>query len=224
MSKADEPVVLEDVQPEEAPGPRTDLELGHVRVKLTEVVPAQRNPRRGSVADVVESLRRFGQHREIVVQKSSGQVIVGNHLYLAAKTLGWEEVDAYVVDDDDQEALARAVADNATGDKATWNEAELAEVLGEIGAVPGFDDDDIAKLMKKVTPDIEEKAEPTYPLVPRLNEHHDYVVIVCHTETDWSWLQTKLQLRQEKSYKSTAVAMSHVVSVERLQEILGDSA
>jgi hypothetical protein len=218
----EEPITLADIAPELAEGPKTDLPLGHVRVKMTDIVPATRNPRRGSVADVVESLRRFGQHRDVVVQRSSGQVIVGNHLYLAAKTMGWDEIDAYVVDDDDHEALARAVADNATGDKATWDEAELADVLKETGAVPGFDEDDIAKLLKKISPEIDdEKVEPTYPLVARMNEHHDYVVIVCHTETDWSWLQTKLELQREKSYKSTAVATSHVVSVERLQELLG---
>ena len=217
-----EPVALSEVEPEVEAEPRQDLPLGHVRVKLAEITPAKRNPRRGSVADVVDSLRKFGQHREVVVQQSTGQVIVGNHLYLAAKTIGWDELDAYVVDDDPATALARGVADNATGDKATWDEEELAEIMGEIGPVPGFGQDEIDKLIRKVTPP-EEKAAPTYPLVARLNEHHDYVVIVCHTETDWSWLQTKFQLRQEKSYKSTAVALSHVVTVERLQEILGES-
>jgi len=217
-----EPVVLSDVEPEAEPEPRTDLPLGHVRVKMAEVEPATRNPRRGSVADVVDSLRKFGQHREIVVQQSTGQVIVGNHLYLAARTLGWEEIDAYVVDDDPQTALARGVADNATGDKATWDEQELADVLAEIGPVPGFDQDDIDKLLARVAPEPDEaKADPTYPIVSRLNEHHDYVVVVCHTETDWTWLQTKFQLRHEQSYKAVGVSLSHVVTVERLQEILG---
>jgi hypothetical protein len=46
-------------------------------------------------------------------------------------------------------------------------------------------------------------------------------MIFCENETDWTWLQTTLQLRTEKSYKSGAVARSHVVTVGRLQELMG---
>jgi hypothetical protein len=209
----------------EEPEVRKDLPLGHVRVRLADITPADRNPRRGSVADVVASLRKFGQHREVVVQQQTGKVIVGNHLYLGMKTLGWDECDAFVTDDDDETALARGVADNAVGDKATWDEEELADVLREIGPVPGYDQEEIDKLLKKVAPPPEEeKQEPTYPLVPRLNEHFDYVLIVCETETDWTWLQTRLELRREKSYKSTAVALSHVMTCERFQEVLGEKS
>lgn len=182
---------------------------------------ARKNPRRGAVAEVVESLRQFGQHRPVVVQRSTAQVIVGNHLLKAAKALGWAELDCYVVDDDDDQAMKRALADNAVGDKAGWDEAELAEVLAEVGPVPGFDEGDIDKLIAKLQPE-QDKAEPTYPLVPRLNEKYDYVMIFCENETDWTWLQTRLELRREKSYKSSAVATSHVVTVARLQELLSE--
>jgi hypothetical protein len=140
-------------------------------------------------------------------------------MFKAAKQLGWEEIDALIVDDSDEVALRRAVADNAVGDKATWDDQELAEVMQEIGAVPGMNEADIDKLMNKLAPP-PKIAEPTYPLVPRMNEKYDYVVIFCENETDWNWLQTKLELRREKSYKSEAVATSHVITVERLQQIL----
>jgi hypothetical protein len=193
-----------------------------VSVPVALLRPAKKNPRRGAVAEVIESLREFGQHRPVVVQYSTGQVIVGNHMFKAAKQLGWEEIDALIVDDSDEVALRRAVADNAVGDKATWDDQELAEVMQEIGAVPGMNDADIDKLMNKLAPP-PKIAEPTYPLVPRMNEKYDYVVVFCENETDWNWLQTKLELRREKSYKSEAVATSHVITVERLQEILGES-
>lgn len=180
--------------------------------------PASRNPRRGAVAEVVESLREFGQHRPVVVQRSTGEVIVGNHMLKAAKTLGWETISALIVDDDDDKAMRRALADNFTGDKAKWDEEELAEVLQEVGVVPGVTESEIDKLLAKLQP--EEPKEPIYPLVPRLNEKYDYVIVFAQNETDWTWLQTKFQLRREKSYKSDAVAVSHVITVSRCQELL----
>jgi hypothetical protein len=193
-----------------------------VTVPIALLRPAKKNPRRGAVAEVIESLREFGQHRPVVVQRSTGQVIVGNHMLKAAKQLGWQEMDALIVDDTDEVAMRRAIADNAVGDKATWDDEELADVMKTIGAVPGMNEADIDKLLSKLAPPPKIE-EPTYPLVPRMNEKYDYVVVFCENETDWNWLQTKLQLRREKSYKSEAVATSHVITVERLQEILGDS-
>jgi hypothetical protein len=190
-----------------------------VSVPVSLLRPAKKNPRRGAVAEVIESLREFGQHRPVVVQHSTGQVIVGNHMLKAAKQLGWEHIDALIVDDSDEVAMRRAIADNAVGDKATWDDQELAEVMQEIGAVPGMNDADIDKLLSKLAPP-PKIAEPTYPLVPRMNEKYDYVVVFCENETDWNWLQTRLELRREKSYKSEAVATSHVITVERLQQIL----
>lgn len=193
-----------------------------VTVPIDLLRPAAKNPRRGAVAEVIESLREFGQHRPVVVQKSTGHVVVGNHMLKAANQLGWADIDALIVDDSDEKAMRRAIADNATGDKATWDDEELAEVMREIGAVPGMTEGDIDKLLAKLAPP-PKIDEPTFPLVPRLNEKYDYVVIFCENETDWNWLQTKLELRREKSYKSEAVALSHVVTVERLQELLGET-
>lgn len=224
----DEPTPASEIEPEaEIPEvefqepPPDELELGYGRLRVEWLKNAEKNPRRGAVKEVIESLREFGQHRPVVVQQSTRTVIVGNHLLIAARTLGWEEIDAYVVADDDDKALRRAIADNAVGDKAGWDELELAEVLKETGPVPGFEEKDVQKALAKLE-DEEPKQEPTYPLVPRLNEKYDYVMVFCETETDWAWLETRLQLRREKSYKSSAVATSHVITVSRLQELIGD--
>jgi hypothetical protein len=192
-----------------------------VTVPIELLKLARRNPRKGAVAEVIESLREFGQHRPVVVQRSTGEVVVGNHLLKAALSLGWTHVDALIVNDDDDKAMRRALADNFTGDKATWDEEELALVLKEVGAVPGFTDSEIDKLLNKLAPP-EKTDDPTYPLVPRLNEKYDYVVVFATNETDATWLTTRFQLRREKSYKSNAVAVSHVITIERLRELLGE--
>jgi hypothetical protein len=236
MSKSEAPVKASEVPveaPEEKPLTEEErLKALHefpagtrpsdaVTVPLKLLKHARKNPRRGKVAEVIESLREFGQHRAMVVQRSTGQVIIGNHMLKAMHALGWTHGDVLIVEDEDTKALRRAVADNATGDKATYDEEELAEVMKEIGAVPGFGDSDIDKLLSKLEPPPKIE-EPTYPLVPRLNEKYDYVMIFCENETDWNWLQTKLELRKERSYKSEAVATSHVITVERFQQLLGD--
>lgn len=234
---SDSPVAASEVEPQ-APDdqPLTEVERlrrlhefpsgekpsDAVSVPIELLKLARKNPRKGAVAEVIESLKEFGQHRPVVVQRSTGEVVVGNHLLKAAKALGWTELDALIVNDDDDKAMRRALADNFTGDKAKWDEEELAEVLKDTGAVPGVTQTEIDQLLAKLAPP-EKTDEPTYPLVPRLNEKYDYVMIFCTNETDWNWLQTKLELRREKSYKSEAVATSHVLTVERFQELLGES-
>ena len=86
-------------------------------VPIDSVELHPRNPRRGDVAAVAASLARFRQVKPIVVQRSSGYVIAGNHVLRAALSLGWTEIAANVedlddaatgYDDDDVAALLRA--------------------------------------------------------------------------------------------------------------------
>jgi len=220
----DKPIAADEVEPEvdltesHRVEQLAQYDNGYVKLPIALLRPAKRNARRGAVAEVVESLREFGQHRPVVVQRSTASVIVGNHLYKAAVMLGWTEIDSLIVDDDDKQALRRGIADNAVGDRASWDKDELAELLDEVGVVPGFDDKEVMQLLARLEA-VVEPAEPTFPIVARLNEQYDYVVIVAQNATDAAWLETNLELRSEKSYKSEAVAKSHVLSVERLQEL-----
>jgi hypothetical protein len=189
-----------------------------VAVPLDELVLDDRNARKGNVAVIVESLREFGQHRPVVVQRSSKKVIAGNHLVKAARTLGWSEVDALFVDDDDTKALRRSLADNAVGDTAKWENELLAELLEEVGPVPGYDQKALDRLVESTSPK-DEVSEPIFPIVARPNEKYDYVLIVAQSEIDVNWLHQTFDLQVEQSYKSNKTSRSHVVSVERLQEL-----
>jgi hypothetical protein len=220
-----QPIPADQVEPEQGFDPVAYFEdlpdgynVGEHAIRIDALVPAKRNPRRGAVAEVIDSLREFGQHRPVVVRRDTREVIVGNHVLKAAQQIGWTHVDAFIVQDDEDVALRRAIADNAVGDKAAWDEDELAEILQETGPVPGFEASEIDKLLKRLAPP-PDKPDPTYPLSPKLNEHYDYVFIFAENETDWTWLQTIMQLRSEQSYKSKAVAKSHVITVSRFQEL-----
>ena len=94
-------------------------------VPVGELTPWPRNPRRGNVALIAESLERHGQYRPIVVRKATGEVLAGNHTLAAAKKLGWPEIAATIVDVDAETAERIVLIDNRSNDVAGYDEAQL---------------------------------------------------------------------------------------------------
>lgn len=108
--------------------------LSPVLVSIDKLHPDPTNARKHSernVQAIAASLKMFGQRRPIVVQKSSMIVRAGNGLLQAAKALGWTEVVALVVDDDNATAAQFAIADNRTAELAEWDWSVLADTLME---------------------------------------------------------------------------------------------
>lgn len=110
--------------------------------------PHPSNPRRGDVPAIMRSLERFGQVKPLIVQRSTGYVVAGNHTLEAAKRLGWAKVNILVKDLDDDAARAYLLADNRTGDKATYDETELYDLLSKTLDLEGtgYDIDDLETL------------------------------------------------------------------------------
>jgi len=106
--------------------------LAHPLKKL-KLLPG--NPRKGDVEAVKRSYERFGQRKPIVA-RPDGTVIAGNHQFLAAKALGWDEMAVVFVDDDDQTAKAFALADNRTSDLGSYDSEALAELLADVAVDP----------------------------------------------------------------------------------------
>lgn len=124
-------------------------------VPLDRVRPMAGNPRRGDVELVARSLDRFGQHRPIVVQESSGEILIGNHTWMAAQSLGWSEIAVLFTDDDRETAVARSLADNRTHDEGRYDNAELSALMAEVSGVDdtllldaGFAGDEIDALLQ----------------------------------------------------------------------------
>ena len=137
-------------QKDDRPNIAPALESLLVPIDSVELHP--RNPRVGDVSAVAASLRRFRQQKPIVVQKSTGYVVAGNHVLLAARSLGWTEIAANVVELDDAKATAFMLTDNRTADLGGYNDALLAAVLAEQAAADnlagtGYDADDVAALV-----------------------------------------------------------------------------
>jgi uncharacterized ParB-like nuclease family protein len=109
-------------------------ELTQLTVAIDSVKNHPRNIRQGDVGAISQSLKENGQYRPIVVQKSTGYVLAGNHTLKAAKALGWKTIAATMVDCDDDRALRILLADNKTNDLASYDENALSELLKELAS------------------------------------------------------------------------------------------
>lgn len=101
-------------------------------VEVERLKPHPNNPRRGDINAIAASLERFGQVKPLIVQRSTGYIVAGNHTFQAAKKLGWKTVQILVKDMDDDEAKGYLVADNRTSDKGTYDQKELHKALVEL--------------------------------------------------------------------------------------------
>lgn len=124
---------------------------------IRELTPYHRNPRVGNVQAIAESLELRGQYRPIVVNVGTHtgrplEVLAGNHTMLAARTLGWESIQATTVDVDDRIAAQIVLADNRLADLGGYNDEELLAVLQQADdlAGTGYTEQDLALLMRNL--------------------------------------------------------------------------
>lgn len=110
-------------------------------MRIDDIIPYERNARHNekAVPVVAESIREFGFKGSIVLRSREGPTIVNGHTRVAAcKLLGWDEFpDEYIryADDlTDDQVKALRLADNRTGEVATWNKALLKS---EVKALEG---------------------------------------------------------------------------------------
>lgn len=119
----------------------------------TESLPTEqlttyhKNPRQGDTETIAQSLRANGQFRPLVVNRGTHtgrpyEVLAGNHTLLAARELSGTEdafprLDCYVIDVEEDHARRIVLADNRTGDLATYDDKLLLELLETADTVAG---------------------------------------------------------------------------------------
>ena len=122
---------------------------------ITEIKPYEKNPRQNDAAvdAVAASIREFGFRQPIVVDPDD-VIICGHTRFKAAQQLGLEKVPVHVARDLTPEQIrAYRIADNKTGELATWDmdllPIELAELQGlDIDLeLLGFDGDELARML-----------------------------------------------------------------------------
>ena len=128
----------------------------------------RRHPTR-NLAAIVESLKRFGQQRPILVD-AAGIVRAGNGTLMAAKQLGYKEIEIIRSELKGSEATAYAIADNRTAELAEWETDALAQTLSalqmedeELFEATGFDAKELDAMVLR---EIDEDEVPEPPADP----------------------------------------------------------
>lgn len=123
-------------------------DIEHLAVPIGKVRSHPQNPRLGQVDVIVESLAAHGQYRPIVVQRSTGHILAGNHTWMAAKQLRWKEIAVVYVDVDDDQAARIVLVDNRTSDLGTYDTAGLLDLLESLDDYTGtgWDESDVDRL------------------------------------------------------------------------------
>lgn len=137
------------------------------RVPVSSLRLARRNPRRGDVAAIRESLERNGMYGPLVVNRSTMEVLAGNHTLRALRELGWREVDVYFVEVDEDAARRILLADNRTSDLAFNDAEELVALLDDLDDLEGtgYDQDDLDGLLDELDAGVELEEDEVPPVV-----------------------------------------------------------
>lgn len=115
-----------------------------VEVDIDSLKPYRKNPRVGDLEAIRESIRENGFFAPVIVQKSTGEILAGNHRWQAAKAEGYKVIPAVYVDVDDVQAKKIVLSDNRTNDLASYNTEVLTEILAGLPTASGTGYDDQA--------------------------------------------------------------------------------
>jgi hypothetical protein len=172
------------------------------------------NPRKGNIDKIAESLIANGQYKPIVVQESTGYVLVGNHTLKAIKQLGWDFVDVVELDVNDEEAKRIVLADNRTSDDSTYDYNLLADMLKSMPTLEGtgYDADALDQLINGVNSympevdsgDMESRGLGT-PII-----HYDIVFDTEEQQRIWYDYMKWLRLTYPEAETNAARLINHI--------------
>lgn len=134
-----------------------------IKAPVEQLNEYAKNPRKGNVDLIAESLAKYGQYKPITVNKTNNEILAGNHTYRAAKQLGWETIDVVYIDVDNVTAAKIVAIDNRASDMGGYDNKVLAELLDSMNNLEGsgytFDEyDDLkAEIQEADLPQLEHK-------------------------------------------------------------------
>jgi hypothetical protein len=104
------------------------------------------------VTAIAQSIQKNGFYGAVIVQKSTGHILAGNHRVQAAASIGITEVPVLYVDVDDDQAMRILLADNRTNDIAGYDDQALLDLLQAVPELEGtaFTGDDIDDLVHQL--------------------------------------------------------------------------
>lgn len=115
-----------------------------------------KNPKKGNVEAIGESMEKNDFYGAILVQKSTGFMLAGNHRWKSAVEKGLKEVPVIVIDCDDATAERILLGDNRIADLGTYDPSALLKLLeqrrNEEGSLvgTGYADADLERMKAKL--------------------------------------------------------------------------
>lgn len=139
--------------------------IAHLAVPIGDVKPYPRNPRRGNVTAIVDSLAINGQYRPLVVNQRTREILAGNHTWQAAHKLKWTHIAVTYVDVDDEKAARIVAVDNRANDIATYDFDQLKELLDTLPDLSGtgYTDEELNNILSGSTTVLPPAAPKTDP-------------------------------------------------------------
>lgn len=112
-------------------------ELAVVNVSLDQISQHPDNANMGDLDAIEESIAVNGLYAPLLVQRSTGRIIAGNHRYVVASKIGLPEVPVIYLDVDDEQAVRIMIADNRTTRLGRDDEAQLYDLLDALRVTDG---------------------------------------------------------------------------------------
>ena len=128
-------------------------DLDSLLVPIDSIKPYPGNARKGNLEAIAESLEANGQYRPVTVNRTTGEILTGNHTWQAAKNLGWDKIAATFIEVDEATARRIVLVDNRTSDLGSYDDRALTELLKAVADEEeglfgtGFGDDDLDDLL-----------------------------------------------------------------------------
>lgn len=166
------------------------MQIETVDIESLTLDPKNARSHDGGIPEIAASLNEFGQRRNVVVWHDV--VMAGNGVVMAARTLGWTQIEIARLPDewDYERAQAYALIDNRTAELSGWNVPVLDELrlsLDEQGwDLTGFGFDPIPMDLKFAdrdadeVPDVPEEPQAKTGDLWQLGEHR----VMCGDATD----------------------------------------
>jgi ParB-like chromosome segregation protein Spo0J len=150
---------------------------------IEELRKHPKNPKRGDVDAIEESIEENGFYGAVYVQRSSGLILAGNHKYEAAIREGIREIPCILVDCDDATAERILLSDNRTAELGKTDDSLVLRLLEDrrrAGSLrgTGYDEAFVERLRAKLA------EKPKVPKAAQGTVKHTYTCPNCKHE--WS--------------------------------------
>ncbi len=192
---------------------------------ISEIRGHPKNPRKISLRDKEElrqSLSRFGLIDKPIV--NTDMTLIGGHQRIALlKEDGRTDVLCMVAEKQLTEKEVEELLIRHNKNRGEWDNDLLGKWDFDSLLSYGFNPADLPTAIDEAL--TKEQADPVFPLVPRMSETYDYVIVIAKNEIEKANLHNFFELEANIDYKvPSRVGVGRVVTFEKFNAIVNDRA